>query len=73
MAYEQLSTLTDYQMRKIMYVGIKIDSLENTYQMSKTDYQANFDFPSYIYDKKLKVSIVKEMFKGTCITIHITK
>ena len=69
--YEQLSTLSQEQMNKVVSVGTKIDSLENTFKMTKNVYRNNFDFPCYLYDKELKISIVKEMFNGSCITIHI--
>jgi len=70
--YEQLSTLSQEQMNTIVSVGTKVDSLENTFNMTKNVYRTNFDFPCYLYNKELKVSIVKEMFEGTCITLHIS-
>lgn len=67
--YEQLSTLTDYQMCKIIHVGFKVD--ENEYVILQNIYRKHFNFPCYLYDKATKTSTVKEMFKGKCVTMFV--
>ena len=67
--YEQLSTLSQEQMNLIQTIGKEVT--ENIYEMSKNEYRNNFNFPCYMFDKATKTSTIKEMFNGSCITIHI--